>query len=81
MRLVRQLSILTALARYYLRILPAGWYRRFPFVPVPPGKYLRWRFQTAYGQERPAWITVLKDVWQFGGWLADSSTNDRPLVS
>jgi hypothetical protein len=26
-----------------------GWYRRPPFLPVPPESYLRWRLDTAYG--------------------------------
>ncbi len=26
-----------------------GWYRRPPFLPVPPLSYLRWRMDTAYG--------------------------------
>jgi hypothetical protein len=26
-----------------------GWYRRPPFVPLPPESYMRWRLDTAYG--------------------------------
>ena len=26
-----------------------GWYRRPPFLPVPPASYMRWRMETAYG--------------------------------
>ena len=26
-----------------------NWYKRFPFLPLPSGKYLRWRLETAYG--------------------------------
>lgn len=26
-----------------------GWYRRPPFLPLPPRSYLRWRLETAYG--------------------------------
>ncbi len=25
------------------------WYLRFPFLPLPPASYLRWRQDTAYG--------------------------------
>lgn len=25
------------------------WYRRFPFLPVPPKSYLEWRMETAFG--------------------------------
>ena len=69
---VRHLAIAIALVRYYFRIVPSGWYLQFPFVPLPPSKYLVWRFQTAYGSDRPTWRVVLRDLWQFGGWLADS---------
>lgn len=28
-----------------------GWYKRAPFLPLPPARYLRWRAETAYGDE------------------------------
>lgn len=48
-----------------------GWYRRPPFLPLPPASYLRWRLDTAYGDPsaRPpddeterylAWGTVMR---------------------
>lgn len=27
------------------------WYWHFPFLPVPPRKYLEWRIETAYGDK------------------------------
>ena len=27
------------------------WYRRFPFLPLPPRAYVDWRLHTAYGDE------------------------------
>jgi len=27
------------------------WNRRAPFLPLPPGSYMRWRLETAYGAE------------------------------
>ena len=32
------------------------WYRRPPFLPLPPVSYMRWRLETAYGdpEARPA---------------------------
>lgn len=72
MQRVRHLAVAAALVRFYFRILPAGWYRRFPFVPLPSRKYIRWRLQTAYGQQRPGLGVVLTDLWQFGRWLVDS---------
>ncbi len=51
-----------ALALRRPRVIPAmlgaswafrarGWYRRFPFLPVPPASYMRWRMETAFGDE------------------------------
>lgn len=32
------------------RFRRAGWYRRPPFLPLPPAEYLDWRMHTAYGE-------------------------------
>ncbi len=42
------------------------WYRRPPFLPVPPREYLRWRMLTAYGDEQA--IPPLEDVVRFARW-------------
>ena len=70
--MVRNLATAWALLRYYVRLIPADWFRHAPFLPVPPRDYLRWRLQTAYGKRRPPLGTLLRDVWQFGSWLRDS---------
>ena len=31
------------------RLAAPGWWHRWPFLPVPPPAYLRFRLQTAYG--------------------------------
>ena len=28
------------------------WYRRPPFLPLPPSEYMHWRLHTAYGSEQ-----------------------------
>jgi hypothetical protein len=28
-----------------------GWWRRVPFLPLPPPEYLAWRSETAWGEE------------------------------
>jgi hypothetical protein len=33
------------------RFRARDWYRRPPFLPLPPPKYLAWRLHTAYGDE------------------------------
>ncbi len=30
------------------------WYRRPPFLPLPPASYLQWRMETAYGDPNAA---------------------------
>ena len=32
------------------RFRRSGWYRRAPFLPLPPAEYLDWRMHTAYGE-------------------------------
>jgi hypothetical protein len=63
------LAIVWALTRFYCRVIPRDWYRKPPFLPVPPASYVAWRMRTAYGNQRPPWREVLRDLWQFGGWL------------
>ncbi len=43
-----------------------NWYRRIPFLPLPPREYLRWRIYTAYGDE--AAVPPVEDVIRFARW-------------
>lgn len=43
-----------------------GWYRRPPFLPLPPPEYLKWRMYTAYGDENA--VPPLHDVLSFARW-------------
>lgn len=38
--------------RQVARLARPGWWRRPPFLPLPPVAYLRFRLQTQYGDER-----------------------------
>ncbi len=40
--------------RMLARLAAPGWWRRWPPVPVPDKRYLRFRLQTAYGDPGPA---------------------------
>lgn len=42
------------------------WYRRPPFLPLPPTEYIRWRMYTAYGDE--AAVPPVEDVIRFAQW-------------
>lgn len=47
-----------------------GWYRRPPFLPLPPREYLRWRMFTAYGDE--AAVPPVDDVVNFARWRRET---------
>jgi hypothetical protein len=46
------------------------WYRRAPFLPLPPREYLRWRMFTAYGDEDA--VPPLEDVVRFARWRRET---------
>lgn len=41
--------LLVSLIRAAWRFRARGWWRRPPFLPLPPREYLVWRMHTAYG--------------------------------
>lgn len=43
--------LLTALLGAAWRFRARNWWRRPPFLPLPPREYLEWRWRTAYGDE------------------------------
>ncbi|MGH7547845.1 MAG: hypothetical protein ACREMM_06705 [Gemmatimonadales bacterium] len=54
------------LARLAWSFRARDWYRRAPFLPLPPRDYTRWRMFTAYGDE--AAVPSVKDVINFARW-------------
>jgi hypothetical protein len=42
------------------------WWRRPPFLPLPPPEYVRWRMLTAYGDEEA--VPPVEDVLRFARW-------------
>jgi hypothetical protein len=44
------------------------WFRRPPFLPLPPRSYLRWRMETAYGD--PEWIPSDDEMERFLRWAS-----------
>ncbi|HEX4575172.1 MAG TPA: hypothetical protein VH158_08575 [Gemmatimonadales bacterium] len=46
------------------------WYRRPPFLPLPPREYVRWRMVTAYGD--PDAVPPLEDVVRFARWRRET---------
>ena len=47
-----------------------AWYRRPPFLPLPPRAYLEWRMFTAYGDEHA--VPPLEDVVRFARWRRET---------
>jgi len=46
------------------------WNHRFPFLPLPPREYMRWRMMTAYGDESA--IPPIEDVVRFARWRRET---------
>lgn len=46
------------------------WYRRPPFLPLPPAEYMRWRMFTAYGDENA--VPPVHDVVNFARWRRET---------
>src|SRR5438046_10214175 len=53
------------------------WYRRPPFLPIPPRDYMRWRMFTAYGDE--AAVPRARDVVKFARWRGETMGLGRLL--
>jgi hypothetical protein len=56
----------SALVRVGWRFRARGWYRRFPFLPLPARDYLRWRMYTAYGDAKI--VPPAEDVVRYARW-------------
>ena len=62
---------------YGWRVRRKGWWYRFPFLPIPPKRWLMWRFETAWGIDStcPKWEdfppikTMISDVYKFGHFI------------
>lgn len=63
---VRRPKLTLLLLRAAWRFRARNWYRRPPFLPLPPRKYLDWRFHTAYGDE--AYLPEPGEVERYLRW-------------
>jgi len=55
-----------ALLRVGWRFRARGWYRRFPFLPLPARDYLKWRMYTAYGDADI--VPPADDIVRYSRW-------------
>jgi len=69
--LARRAALNPALAVDLLRVAwrfrRRGWYRRFPFLPLPARDYVRWRMYTAYGDYDA--VPPAEDVIRYARWV------------
>jgi hypothetical protein len=66
LRSVRDPALGLSLMRVAWRFRRRGWYRRFPFLPLPAGDYLRWRMHTAYGHDDA--VPPVDDIVRYARW-------------
>ena len=55
------------LLRVAWRFRTRGWWRRPPFLPLPPSEYVRWRMHTAYGDEDA--VPPAEDLIRYARWV------------
>ena len=66
LRGVRRPTDGVALLRVGWRFRRNGWWRRFPFLPLPSRDYVRWRMHTAYGSDDA--VPPAADVVRYARW-------------
>ena len=62
--------------RQWRRTTPTGWWRRWPFLPVPSREYLRFRVLTQYGDSETRASGV--DVVNYLAWCRTPAVRRRP---
>ena len=50
------------------RFRARDWYRRAPFLPLPPRQYLAWRLHTAYGDQR--YLPAAGEIERYLRWAS-----------
>jgi hypothetical protein len=58
------------LSRLLWYIRRPGWWRHFPFLPLPDREYMGWRMYTAYGDERA--VPSAEEVISFARWRRET---------
>lgn len=59
------------LLRVAWRFRRRRWWARFPFLPLPPRDYVRWRMHTAYGDHDA--VPPADDVERYARWVGRTS--------
>jgi hypothetical protein len=67
LRTLRRPALAADLLRVAWRFRSRGWYRRFPFLPLPARDYVRWRMHTAYGDYDA--VPSAAEVERYARWV------------
>jgi hypothetical protein len=72
----RRIDLWPVAVRVWFRLVPSGWWRRAPFLPVPSRAYLEFRLLTAYGSEplRTDRVDLAGDLVAYLEWCRRWST-------
>jgi len=59
--------------RYYPTIVQRGWWKQWPFLPLVPERFIKFRLDTNYGMvehgwKRPPWWKIVLDTKTFLTW-------------
>lgn len=66
-RTLRRPPLAADLLRVAWRFRARGWYRRFPFLPLPAREYVRWRMHTAYGNDDA--VPTAAEIERYARWV------------
>ena len=67
LRSLRHPGLAADLLRVAWRFRARGWYRRFPFLPLPARDYVRWRMHTAYGDHDA--VPSAAEIERYARWV------------
>ncbi len=67
LRALRHPPLAADLLRVAWRFRARGWYRRFPFLPLPARDYVRWRMHTAYGDHDA--VPTAAEIERYARWV------------
>jgi hypothetical protein len=65
---IRRPALWAVAARQARRLVPPGWWRRSPYLPLPSPEYLRFRVLTQYGDAQHE--VEPRDVLNYLRWCA-----------
>jgi hypothetical protein len=63
---VRHPALIPPLLATAWRFRRSDWFRRVPFLPVPPAEYVAWRLNTAYGSDDA--VPPARDLQRYLAW-------------